>query len=212
MGDLYVNCGANGFLAILAGLLATLLCGIINGLVVTRLRLASFIATLATTNIYRGIASVYTDGYSSQGMPPLVRFIGTAKIGIVPVSVLVMLLVYTASWFILAKTSFGLNMQAVGGNMNAAKLSGINIDKVRVAAFVFSGLTAFIAGMILAGRMNTTNPSLAAGIEMNCVAAAVIGGTSMHGGIGGVWSTMIGAVIMRVISNGMNQLGAILLL
>jgi ribose transport system permease protein len=206
MGDLFVNKGVNGVVAVLTGFLIGPLCGAISATFITKLRLVPFIVTLATMNIYRGVASVYTNGYSSQGMPPIVNFIGTGKIGSVPISVVLMLIVYVITWFVLNKTSFGMNLQAVGGNVNAAQLSGINVTKVRLMVYAYHGCMVFIAGLILAGRMNTTNPSLATGVEMNCIAAAVIGGTSMKGGIGSVWGTLIGAIIMGVVSNGMNQL------
>ncbi len=206
-GEMYVNRGMPAWLAIVLALMIGCACGAINSFFITRFNLAPIIVTLAFMEIYRGAASVFTGGFTSLGMPDFVRWIGQGKLfDAIPVCVVLMLILYVISWFILSKTRFGLNLYAMGGNIAAAKLSGIRTGRVRLMAFVLNGLFASIAGIVLAGRMNSSSSSLAAGIEMDCIAAAVIGGVSMAGGEGVVWGGLFGALLMGVLKNGMNQL------
>lgn len=207
MGELFANRGWPAWAAIIIALLIGAGCGLVSSILITKLHLVAFIVTLAMMNIYRGSASVYTNGYSAQGMPSMIGWLGKGDIFGVPVPIIVMLIVYIIAWFVQKKTSFGLDMYAIGGNVNAAKLSGIPVERVRMIAFLINGVLAALAGMILAGRMNSTNPSMATGVEMDCIAAAVIGGTSMAGGEGNIWGTLIGALLMGVVRNGLNQLG-----
>ena len=207
IGEMYVNRGMPALPAIILALLIGCACGAINSFFITRFNLAPIIVTLAFMQIYRGAASVFTGGFTSLGMPDFVRWIGQGKLfGVIPVCVVLMLLIYLVSWFILSKTRFGLNLYAMGGNINAAKLSGINTGRTRLLAYVINGVFATIAGIVLAGRMNSSSPALADGIEMDCIAAAVIGGVSMTGGEGVVWGGLFGALLMGILKNGMNQL------
>ena len=207
MGELFVNRGVPGLIAILVGIGIGLACGVVNSFFITRFQLTPIIVTLAFMQIYRGAASVFTGAYTAIGMPPFVAWLGTAKlIGPVPVCVVLMLIIYVISWFVLSKTRFGMNIYAMGGNINAARLSGINIGKTRCMAYMINGFYAAIAGLVLAGRMNSSSSNLADGIEMDCIAAAVIGGVSMTGGEGSVWGGLFGALLMGVLKNGMNQL------
>lgn len=207
MGELYANRGWPAWSAILIALIVGVGCGIFSSAFIIKLRLLPFIVTLAMMNVYRGIASVFTDGYSAQNMPELVQWIGKGRLLGIPVPIIVMLIVYVIAWFIQKKTSLGLGLYAIGGNGKAAELSGIRIEKVRILAYMINGFLAVLAGMILAGRMNSTNPAMATGVEMDCIAAAAIGGTSMAGGEGNIWGTLIGALLMGVVRNGLNQLG-----
>ncbi len=207
MGELYVNKGWPAAAAILAAIVVGVGCGFLSSVLIAKLHLNAFIVTLAMMNIYRGIASVYTNGYSAQGMPAMIQYLGQGRIMGIPSAIFLMLIVYIIAWFIQKKTSYGLSLYAIGGNANAAALSGINVVKVRTIAFLINGFLAALAGMVLAGRMNSTNPSMADGVEMDCIAAAVIGGTSMAGGEGQIWGTLIGALLMGVVRNGLNQLG-----
>lgn len=207
MGELYAHLGWPAWAAILIALVVGTACGLISSMIITKLRLMAFIVTLAMMNIYRGTASVFTNGYSAQGMPPFVQWVGQGGVFGFPVPILMMLVVYIGAWFVQKKTSFGLGLYAIGGNANAAKLSGIHIERVRMIAFLIDGFLAAVAGLILAGRMNSTNPAMATGVEMDCIAAAAIGGTSMAGGEGNIWGTLIGALLMGVVRNGLNQLG-----
>lgn len=206
-GEMYVNRGMSALLAITLAIVIGCACGAISSFFITRFNLAPIIVTLAFMEIYRGAASVFTGGFTALGMPEFVRWIGQGKLfDMIPVCVVLMLAIYGISWFILSKTRFGLNLYAMGGNIGAAKLSGINTGRVRMMAFIINGLFASIAGIVLSGRMNSSSSSLADGIEMDCIAAAVIGGVSMAGGEGVVWGGLFGALLMGVLKNGMNQL------
>lgn len=206
-GEMFVNQGMPAWLAIVLSLVIGVLCGAINSFFISMFNLAPIIVTLAFMEVYRGAASVFTGGFTSLGMPAFTRWIGQGKLfGAVPVCIVVMLLIYIVSWFVLSKTRFGLNLYAMGGNINAAQLSGINIQRTRMYAYMINGLLATVAGIVLSGRMNSSSSSLADGIEMDCIAAAVIGGVSMTGGEGNIWGGLFGSLLMGVLKNGMNQL------
>ena len=206
-GEMYVNHGMPAGICIVLSLIIGCLCGVFNSFFVTTFKLAPIIVTLASMQIFRGAASVFTGGFTSLGMPALIKWVGTTRIfGIIPFCVILMFVIYFISWFILSKTHFGLNLYAMGGNINAAKLSGINIAKTRMMAYIINGLYATIAGIVLSGRMNSSSSSLADGIQMDVIAAAVIGGVSMTGGEGNVWGGLFGSLLMGVLKNGMNQL------
>lgn len=207
VGEMYVNRGMPAGLAIVLAIVIGCACGVVNSFFITRFNLAPIIVTLAFMEVYRGAASVFTGGFTALGMPSFVRWVGQGRLfGVIPICVVLMFIIYIISWFILSKTRFGLNLYAMGGNINAAKLSGINIGRTRMLAYIINGLYATIAGVVLTGRMNSSSSSLADGIEMDCIAAAVIGGVSMVGGEGNVWGGLFGALLMGVLKNGMNQL------
>lgn len=206
-GELVVKRGVPEWLFIPIVLGIGLVCGATAATGITKLDISPFVVTLALMNIYRGLASIVTGGYSAQGMPSVVRFLGSGKImDVIPVSIVLMLLLYGVEWFILTKTSIGMQMRAVGGNAVAANLSGINVKKVKYFAYIQNSLLAGIAGIVLVGRMNSANSTLATGVEMDAIAAVVIGGTSLAGGLGNIWGTLIGSVVMGVLRNGLNLL------
>lgn len=206
-GELVVKQGFPEWVFIPIVIVTSLCCGALAATGITKLEISPFVVTLALTNIYRGVASIITGGYSAQGMPQIVRFIGSGKLfGIIPVSIVLMLFLYVVEWFILTKTSIGMQMRAVGGNPVASNLSGINVKKVKYFAYMQSSLLAGIAGIVLVGRMNSSNSTLATGVEMDAIAAVVIGGTSLAGGVGNIWGTLIGSVVMGVLNNGLNLL------
>lgn len=206
-GEMFVNRGMPAAVAIIISLVIGCCCGLVNSFFITKFNLTPMIVTLAGMQIFRGAASVFTGGFTSLGMPAPIRWIGQGRVfGIVPVCIIVMFIIYIISWFVLSKTRFGMNLYAMGGNINAARLSGINISRTRMLAYVINGLFATIAGVVLSGRMNSSSSSLADGIEMDVIAAAVIGGMSMSGGEGNVWGALFGSLLMGVLKNGMNQL------
>ena len=206
-GEMFVNHGMPAAVAMILSVIIGCACGAINSFFITKFNLTPMIVTLAGMQIYRGAASVFTGGFTSLGMPEPIRWIGQGRLfDFIPVCIIVMILIYIISWFILSKTRFGMNLYAMGGNINAARLSGISIGRTRLAAYVLNGLFATIAGIVLSGRMNSSSSSLASGIEMDCIAAAVIGGMSMSGGEGNVWGALFGSLLMGVLKNGMNQL------
>lgn len=200
--------GAPVFIAVLAGLFVGLLIGALNGYVAATTVIPPFIITLATMNIARGAAYVITDGKPVRVMSDSFNFIGSGYIGgVLPMPVLYLLILLIICYFIMNKTRLGRHMYAVGGNAEAAKFSGINIKKVQFFAYTFSGLMAAIAGIVLASRMFSGQPTAGEGAELDAIAAVVLGGTSMTGGYGKIGGTVIGALIIGVLSNGLNLMG-----
>jgi ribose transport system permease protein len=200
--------GAPVLVAVAAGLLVGVLIGAVNGYVAATTIIPPFIITLATMNIARGAAYVLTDGKPVRVMSDSFNFIGSGYIGgILPTPVLYLLILLILCYFIMNKTKLGRHMYAVGGNAEAAKFSGINIKKVKFFAYAFSGLMAAIAGIVLASRMFSGQPTAGNAAELDAIAAVVLGGTSMTGGYGRIGGTVIGALIIGVLSNGLNLMG-----
>lgn len=195
----------NIFLAILAGIVAGILTGIINGVVVTYFRIPSFIMTLAMTTAARGGILLYTDGIPVSDLGNF-QVIGQGNIGPIPISVLILLAVVGVSWVLLNRTKFGRYVYAVGGNSKAALASGINTNKVIRRAFIFNGILAAIAGIVLMSRINSGQPAGGVGYEFDAITAVVVGGTSLMGGSGTIVGTVIGSMIIGVINNILNLL------
>ncbi|MER2106149.1 MAG: ABC transporter permease [Solibacillus sp.] len=195
-------------LAVLAGLLVGVLFGALNGYVSATTIIPPFIITLATMNIARGAAYVLTDGKPVRVMSDSFNSIGSGYIGgVLPAPVLYLIILLVICYLIMNKTKLGRYMYAVGGNPQAAKFSGINIKRVKFFAYTFSGLMAGIAGIVLASRMFSGQPTSGEGAELDAIAAVVLGGTSMTGGYGRIGGTVIGALIIGVLSNGLNLVG-----
>ncbi|NYD44846.1 ribose/xylose/arabinose/galactoside ABC-type transport system permease subunit [Actinomadura luteofluorescens] len=180
--------------------------GLVNGLLVTKTRMPSFIATLATMSVLSGLSLQLTKGnpvavtdYDFQG-------IGQSRIAGVPVPVVIMLVVFAVFGYLLARTRFGRYVYATGDNTEAARLSGVRTDRVKILAFVISGVLAALAGFILTARLSTAEPTAGTGLELEAIAAVIIGGTSLAGGRGTLLGTLVGALVLGVIDNGMNLL------
>ncbi len=195
------------FLSILWGVLLGIGIGIVNGIVHTYGRIPSFIVTLGMTTIARGAVLVYTQAYPITGLPDSFAFIGKGYIGSIPTQVIIMAIIFIIAGIVLRYTMFGRNVYAIGGNSEAARLSGINVKVNKVIIFGIMGLTAGIAGVILASRLFSGQPSSGVGMELDAIAATIIGGTSFSGGKGSVFGTLAGALIMGVLNNGLNLLG-----
>lgn len=194
--------------AVAIGLLVGLLFGAINGYVAATTVIPSFIITLATMNIARGAAYVMTDGQPVRVMSDSFNFIGSGYIGgFLPTPVLYLIIFLIVCYLIMNKTKLGRYLYAVGGNPEAARFSGINIKKVKFFAYTFSGFMAAVAGIVLASRMFSGQPTAGNAAELDAIAAVVLGGTSMSGGIGKIGGTVIGALIIGVLSNGLNLMG-----
>jgi len=191
-------------LAILAGILIGLVIGIFNGFVISRTTIPPFIVTLATMDIARGFAYVYTGGSPVRVVTTEWQFIGAGYIGIFPTPVLIMVLVLIVTGIIMNKTRLGRHIYAVGGNPQAAQFSGIDVAKVKFLVHSYSGLMAGLAGIVLASRMYSGQPTAGEGGEMDAIAAVVVGGTSMAGGSGKIGGTIIGALIIGILNNGLN--------
>lgn len=194
--------GMPSWLALVLGLLAGLAGGMINGVANAFFRLPSFIATLAMLSIARGLTLVISQG-KPIASPPSANLLGSS-LGPIPVPIIVFILTGILAAFILNRTSVGRAMYAVGGNIEAARLSGIPVKRVQVTVFALCGLYAGIAGMVMAGRLNSAGAQAGSGYELDAIAAVVIGGASLSGGSGKISGTLVGALLLAVIRNGLN--------
>lgn len=190
--------------ALIAGVLVGLLIGVFNGFVICKTTIPPFIVTLATMNIARGLAKVYTGGSPVRVVTKTWQFIGAGYIGPVPVPVIIMIVVIVITALMMNKTKLGRHIYAVGGNTQAARFSGIKVSRVKFIVHAYAGLMAGLAGIILASRMYSGQPTAGEGAEMDAIAAVVVGGTSMAGGSGKIGGTIIGALIIGVLNNGLN--------
>lgn len=196
--------GWPGWFTIIVALLTGAVFGALSGLANAYLKLPSFIATLAMMSVARGLTLVISDG---RPIPTssAVNFFGSAVMGI-PVPILTMLLMGIIAAVILNFTTIGRSMYAVGGNMEASRLSGISVHKTQIMVFVLSGIFAAVAGLVIAGRLHSAQPQAASGYEMDAIASVVIGGASLSGGKGKISGTFVGAILLAVIRNGLNIL------
>jgi len=193
--------------AIVAGLLVGALCGLLNGLLITRGRLPPFIATLGLMSVARGAALVYTDGRPISGFAAGFRWLATGRVLDVPMPVILTALVYAAAYFVLTRTRFGRYVYAIGGNEEATRLSGVAVRFHKTMVYVLSGAMSALAAVLLTARLNSAQPIAGMMYELDAIAATVIGGTSLLGGEGSLGGTLIGALIMGVLKNGLNLLG-----
>ena len=189
-------------------LLAGAAMGMLNGLIVTRGRAAPFIATLATMTIFRGLTQAYTEGRPISGMnSELFDLIGNGYVlSLIPIPVVIMFIVFGIAWFILNRTAFGRHTYAVGGNEEASRISGVRVDRIKIMVFTLSGLMAALAGIVLTSRLDSAQPTAGVGYELDAIAAVVLGGTSLSGGRGWIIGTLIGALLIGVLNNGLNLL------
>mgnify|MGYP001283592016 CR=1 FL=1 len=194
------------FLALAAALFLGFSLGLFNGLMVTVGRIPSFIATLGTMSIARGLAFVFTQGRPISSFPASFRALGAGEVWGIPIPIIVVFVVYAVAHYVLTQTPYGRAIYAIGSNEEAARLSGVNVGWYKAAAFGISGLLAGLAAIMFTGRINSAHPLAGNGYELDAIAAVVIGGTSLSGGEGRVWGTFVGALIMGVIRNGLNLL------
>jgi len=194
------------FFGILAGLALGTALGAFNGIVITKLKIPAFIATLAMMAIARGGTLVYTDGRPITGLPSSFAFLGRGYIGNIPFPIILMLIIFILAYIILKLTRFGRYVYATGGNINAARASGIKVDNVIISTFAISGFLSGLTGMVLASRLNSAQPTAGVGYELDAIAAVVLGGTNLFGGEGELWGTLVGALIMGILNNGLNML------
>lgn len=198
--------GVNVVLAVTAGLVVGALSGAVNGLFITKGKVPAFICTLAMMTILRGTTLVYTNGQPLSGLGDAFYFVGEGFIGIFPVPVIITVIVFAIGYYILSQYKIGRYIYALGGNEEAARLSGIPTDFVKITTYAISGLLAALSGIIIASRLNSAQPTAGQGAELDAIAAVVLGGTSLSGGQGGVVGTIIGALIIGVLNNGLNLL------
>lgn len=190
----------------LVGIGVGALFGLVNGLIITRFHISPIITTLGTLTIGRGAALLLTGGVSLFGVPESFQGLGRGFMipGILPIPVLLMIVVFLLSWIVLRKTAFGIQVYAVGGNEEAARLSGIPVDRVKNIVYVFGGATAGLAGVILASRLGSGQAASSEGLELLVIAAVVLGGASITGGQGSIWGTVAGVLIISLLANGMS--------
>jgi len=182
--------------------------GLTNGLIITKLKVNPFIATLGVSLIIKGIINATFSNYTGS-VPQTFEFFGYGTIGPIPVSILILLLIVTIGWFILARTKFGAHLYGVGGNSEVARLSGVRTDRVLIGAHVLCSVSAVLSGIFLVSLMRSGAPWVGPNgvYDLNSIATAVIGGTALSGGKGGVWGTLAGVLIFGVLATAFNQLG-----
>ena len=194
--------------AILLGILLGMAAGMISGMIVTYFRVPAFIITMAMMNVCSGVAYVYSGGQATRINNDFFSAIGTGYLfNTIPLPVVYMIILIIVISFLLGKTKFGTYIYAIGGNREAARLSGVPIKKVEIAVFTISGVLSAFAGLVLCSRMYSGQPSVGSGYELDAIAACVLGGTSMSGGKGRISGTIFGAMVIGVISNGLNLIG-----
>ncbi|OGO33953.1 MAG: ABC transporter permease [Chloroflexi bacterium RBG_16_54_18] len=195
-------------MAILAVFGIGLLIGLSNGLTITKLKVNPFIATLGMSLIIKGIINATFSNYTGS-VPESFEFFGYGTIGPIPVSIFILLLVYLAGWFLLARTKFGAHLYGVGGNSEIARLSGVRTDRVLIGAHIICSMTAVLSGFFLVSLMRSGAPWVGPNglYDLESIATTVIGGTALSGGKGGVWGTLAGVLIFGILDTTFNQLG-----
>ena len=183
------------------------LLGLVNGLVITIGRITPFVTTLGMMSIARSLTLIYCNGYPISGFGEEFRYIGGGDLLGIPLPIVVFLLTVVLAWVILAQTRLGRYTYAIGGNEETVRLSGIRTKLYKMAVYVVSGITCGFTALILTSRLNSAEPVAGTGYELDVIAAVVIGGTSLSGGRGGVWGTLVGALLIAVINDGMILLG-----
>ena len=193
-------------LAVIATLLLGAFIGLINGLLITGLAINPLVATLGTMSVARGLALVFTEGFSLSSLPPSFGFLGNTNLFGLPPIVWLMIVLVAIGDFLLRRSTFFRQIYFIGSNERAARLSGISVDRVRVVAYVLTALLAALAGIMLASRLMSGTPTAGNGLELQVLAAAVIGGASLRGGEGTVLGAFLGAVFVALINNAMTML------
>jgi len=200
---LMVKFSISPWLAVIITLVIASIMGYFNGGVAIWLRIPSLVSTLAMMQVYSGIAFILTKGQTIYGFPDSFDFIGKGYVGIIPVPVIIMIGIMAVGWVVLNKTSFGKHLYAIGGNKEAAKLSGINVNRTFILASTICGLSCGIAGVIMASRVGSGQANISATFGFDVITAVVLGGGSVDGGEGKVSGVLIGVLIMGVLSNGL---------
>ncbi|MBC7326850.1 ribose ABC transporter permease [bacterium] len=217
VGSVLALCGAisaglalssNLMIALLAGMVLGAAIGAIQGIIIAKGGVPPFVATLGTMAIARSLTLVYTKGALISPLPQGFQFLGSGYFlhPLFSVPVLITLFIYILAYIVLSRTAFGRRIYAIGGNEEASRLSGVNVSRYKVYIYAISGLTAGLGGLVMTARLNCAHPQAGLGYELDAIAAVVIGGTSLMGGEGGVGGTLIGAIIMGVLNNGLNLL------
>lgn len=208
VGAFMIFSGVHPFISVIAILGLGLIIGMFNGVVISKGRLQPFIVTLATMTILRGATMVFTNGKpiatGREAYGAMFREIGSGYILGIPNPVVIMILVFVIAYVILKNTTFGRYIYALGGNEEATKLSGINVDRVKIFVYGINGFLAALAGIIITSRLSSAQPTAGSGYELDAIAAVVLGGTSLAGGVGSIFGTVVGALIIGILNNALN--------
>ena len=196
----------NAAAAIVAGLAVGAIMGALNGVLVAYARLAAFVVTLATLAIAGGLTLLYTGARPIAVENSAYLFLGQGDVAGVPMPIIISIVLYASLWFLLSRTTFGRYNYAIGGNEEAARLAGVPVERYKLTIFVVAGLIAGLSGMVLTARLGSGVPTLGTGYELTAITAVVLGGTSLFGGEGKIWGTIVGAAILALIGNGLNLL------
>ena len=193
-------------LVVLIGLGIGFAIGLLNGLAITKLRVPPLIATLAMLSVAKGVQLIYSRGVTVSGLGDAVGWLGRGSIGPIPVPIVLLLLLYALASISLSRTAFGRKVYAVGSNERAARIVGIQVERIKISVYILSSMLASFGGLILISRLDSAPTVIGTGLELDTIAAVVIGGTSLTGGKGGVWGTLIGVAILALIQNALNLL------
>lgn len=205
---LMIKAGWNSMLAVSIGLAATTLIGAINGGIVVKANVPPMMATFGMSTAIRGIAFIISGAKPIYEVPDWIKYMGQGLVcGFLPMQVILMVVIIGIGVVVLNKTYLGRYFCAVGSNTDAARLSGINTDWIRILAYAITGLLAGVAGIVMMGRVSSAQPSIATGFEMDVLTAVVLGGVSINGGRGSVVRAMVGVLIIGILSNGMSLIG-----
>ncbi|MCL1993595.1 MAG: ABC transporter permease [Spirochaetes bacterium] len=208
MGFFAITLNMNPFLALILCLAIGTMLGLLNGLMLTKLRLPHpFISTMGMRQMARAVALVVTGTMPVHGFAPPILFLGNTTIGRMPISFILVIVLYVLMFIFLTRTRTGRHIYAVGGNKEASRLSGINVDNTLNLVYAMSGFFAALAGIVLVGRVNAAFPLAGIDIETDAIAAVIIGGSSFFGGIGKIGNTIVGVLLITVLRNGLNLLG-----
>lgn len=203
----FIAGGMSIVLAIFIGLIVGILAGLFNGVCVALAKIPPFITTMATLSIARSLALLYSGGYPITGLPDEFAAIGSGSLwGLIPIPVIIAAVIVVIGVLILKKTVLGKYIYAIGGNEDATRLSGINVKAWKIGTYGIHGLLTAIAGIVMTARMNSGQPGAGSGIELDIIAAVVIGGGSLSGGEGGIFGTLMGALVITVLNNGLTLL------
>lgn len=202
-----VHMGLHGGVGLLAMIVVGILFGLFNGLLVAWGKMPAIIVTLATMLIARGLALLYTGGHPVSGLPSWISWFGIGRVWGIPVPVIIMVMLYAMAWVILHRTAFGRHVYAIGGNETAANLSGVNTKRIKLIVFMISGFTSAMAAIILTGRLMSGQPGAGVAFELDAIAMVVLGGAAIAGGRGLILGTLIGALLLGIINNGLNLMG-----
>lgn len=202
-----VNAGMPMFPAILLAIGIGIGLGALNGIVIAKLNIQPFIMTLAMMSSAKGLALLYSSGKPISGLPTEYVEMGRGTVGVIPVISIIMIAVVVVLWLVLARSRFGRRIYATGGNEECARLSGINVDKIKIGTYVICAFCAALTGIVFTARVGSAQPASAEGLEMDAISAVVLGGTTLTGGKGYMLGTIIGAFFLIVLTNGFNIVG-----